>query len=155
MKKIFIQILFLLIISNSYAFSLSEALGKIEDQAKEKVKKDGAVSLDNLIDSIKKEANDKIVEIEEKVNGQIDSVSDKVKASIEDFENIKDKSEFYLLLFKIVSAIFSCSIILIIFFIFKLYRRLNRLLQLFENIKNYKDIEKRLTNLEKLAERNS
>ena len=155
MKKIFIQILFLFLISNSYAFSLSDALDKIEDQAKEKVKKDGAVSLDNLIDTIKKEANDKIVEIEEKVNGQIDSVSDKVKASIEDFENIKDKSEFYLLLFKIVSAIFSCSIILIIFFIFKLYRRLNRLLQLFENIKNYKDIEKRLTNLEKLAERNS
>lgn len=155
MKKFFIHILFLLVMNNSYAFSLSDALDKIEDQAKEKVKKDGTVSLDSLIDSVKKEANDKILEIEEKVNGQIDSVSDKVKASIEDFENIKDKSEFYLMLFKIFSAIFSCSIILIIFFIFKLYRRLNRLLQLFENIKNYKDIEKRLTNLERLAERNS
>jgi predicted PurR-regulated permease PerM len=150
MKNIFFQLFFIMIITNVHAFSLSDALDKIEDKAKNSVKDEGMVSLDNLLNSLKEEANSKIAKIEDKINAEIDKVTNEVKTNIAEYNKIKKKAEFYLELFKILAVILSSSILLIIFFVFKLYRRVSKLLHIFENIKNYKDIEKRLSVLEAL-----
>jgi len=163
MKKLILSLILTISLTSAFAFNLDDALDKLEDNAKASVqnsaKKEGKVSLSSLTDGIKNEADNKIAELEERINdrieyydNKIDSEVDKaigdVRKNIDELESIKNKAYGLIKFVKIFLSILSFSTILILFLVWRAFKRIKNLYKLLDNIRSYKDIEARIKALE-------
>lgn len=155
-----------LIASPLYAFNLDDALSKLENN-NDNGKTEKKLSLSSLTDGLKTEANQKIADIEEKINKRIDSYDHKIKdeiskvtteinIQIQEVEEIKnqayqflDKAKFMLKWAKIFIAIITSTLIVILFFVYRAFVRIKKIAKIADNVTNYKDIIKRIEKLEK------
>ncbi|MBT4922667.1 MAG: hypothetical protein HON23_06635 [Rickettsiales bacterium] len=147
-------ILALLLSGNSFAFDFDDALGKIKNDAK------AGVSLDSIADGIEAQVMKKIEGAEGRIEKKLKSYEEKlgdevqkglaqIMQEIEIVKTLKARAERAIMIAKIISAIFSCSIIFLLFLVWRVYRKLTGLYKLMDNVRSYKDIEKRVGALEK------
>lgn len=149
-------IVILLVVNPLYAFSLDEALEKLGST--ENVKN---ISVDNLTDDLKSQANKKIEEIENKINKKIDSYDKKITSEINKAVSVVDKNiaeldaiknRAYTLIkwVKIFIAVITSSVVIILFLVYRAFARIKKLTTVMHNIASYKDIESRLSKVEKI-----
>lgn len=152
-KVVFIVVL---LCNPAFSFSLDDALEKLNG---DKIKVNGK-SIDKVTDSLKGEADKKIAEIEQKINNKINKIDDKinnevntvisdVKKNIAELEVIKSKAYILIKFIKIFLAILSSSLVIVVFFVYRAFMKINGLKKVIDNVANYKDIEKRLSAIEK------
>ncbi|MBT4878972.1 MAG: hypothetical protein HON42_04040 [Alphaproteobacteria bacterium] len=166
MRKIILTLSFFLTINISFAFNLDDALEKLEDNAKVQMDKSlennkgVSISLDSLAKDLKGEAVSKLDALEQRVNSKIDAYDEKItleinnaanqiEAKIAELEEIKKRANKVITLVQIFLAILSFSTIALIYFIWRAYRKINRLYNMLDNVYSYKDLNARLTTLEK------
>ena len=166
MRKIILTLSFILTINTSFAFNLDDALEKLEDNAKVQMDKSlennkgVSISLDSLAKDLKGEAVSKLDALEQRVNSKIDAYDEKItleinnaanqiEAKIAELEELKKRANKVITLVQIFLAILSFSTIALIYFIWRAYRKINRLYNMLDNVYSYKDLNARLTTLEK------
>ena len=166
MRKIILTLSFILTINISFAFNLDDALEKLEDNAKVQMDKSlennkgVSISLDSLAKDLKGEAVSKLDALEQRVNSKIDAYDEKItleinnaanqiEAKIAELEEIKKRANKVITLVQIFLAILSFATIALIYFIWRAYRKINRLYNMLDNVYSYKDLNARLTTLEK------
>lgn len=166
MRKIILTLSFILTINISFAFNLDDALKKLEDNAKVQMDKSlennkgVSISLDSLAKDLKGEAVSKLDALEQRVNSKIDAYDEKItleinntanqiEAKIVELEEIKKRANKIITLVQIFLAILSFITIALIYFIWRAYRKINRLYNMLDNVYSYKDLNARLTTLEK------
>ena len=92
--------------------------------------------------------NGEIDKFDQKINGEIDKVLGEVKSNITYVQALKAKAERYLFYAKIIFAIMTSSILIMLFLVWRAFRKISGLYKLLDNVRSYKEIEKRVAALE-------
>lgn len=152
MKKILVLIsVFSLLSTGAFAFDLK---GALKDQTKE-IGKGVGNSVEGKIDaSIKKledNLNGQIAEYKQKIDAEEKKIRDVIKEtedSINKIKEIKNKAAGYIRMVKIVLALLSSGILVLIFVMWRIYRNVITLRKVIKNVANYDDINSRLKKVE-------
>ena len=135
--KIFIVMLLTFAVSsfNASAFDIKDlrSIAKGADKSLDK-------KIDKIITKVEKKIDKKVAKYEKKI-AEVENSFDRIK-------DLKNKAEFYLKIAKIVIAILSSGILLLIFVVWRVWSNVSGMRRVIENVANYKDVEKRLQALE-------
>jgi predicted PurR-regulated permease PerM len=140
-----------LISSNAFSFDLGKVLNNPEKAL--------GKSIDGKLDKVVKKLEGKLDGQVSKYKKQIDAEKQKIQkiiaeteASINQIKTIRDKAVSYIKAAKIILAILSSGILILLFFMWRIYRNVASLKKVIKNVTNYDDINKRLKAVEsKLA----
>jgi hypothetical protein len=120
-----------LISSNAFSFDLGKVLNNPEKAL--------GKSIDGKLDKVVKK-------LEGKLDGQVSKYKKQIDAEKQ------DKAVSYIKAAKIILAILSSGILILLFFMWRIYRNVASLKKVIKNVTNYDDINKRLKAVEsKLA----
>ena len=152
MRVIIITISFLLFASNSFAIDLAKTLNKIGNGGDPVKEVSG--NINKKLDKVVKKFEGKIDGYEKEINGEINKYKEKVKEAesyLNKIKEIKNKANYYINLAKIVIAVLSSGIVVLLFMMWRIWRNVVGLKKVIRNVTNYDDINKRLEKVEKLV----
>ncbi len=152
MKKIIISLFFVFVAANNAsAINLGDALKEISQGSSNEITKNLEKKIDKIINKYDgqlqgevKKYKDKIDKEEKKVRAMIDEA----QRSVEKLKEIKEKAGYYIKITKIVLAILSSAILILIFVIWRIYCNVVALKKMVKNVSNYDNFDKRLKILE-------
>ena len=154
MIKISAIFLSLFLISNN-AFSFD--LGKVLKDPSKSIEKSVNGKLDKVVKKLEDKLDGEVSKYKKKIDSKtkkIENIIAETEASINQIKDIKNKAAGYIKLVKIILAILSSGILILLFIMWKIYRNVVNLKKVVKNVTNYDDINKRLKAVEsKLAQK--
>lgn len=148
MKKILLIAFLTFFSTNAFAFDL----GSVIDGAGKKSAKSINKNVNKKIDKVVKKFEGKIDGYKKEMDAEVKKYKDQIKeaeAVLHQVKNIRANADSYIRIAKIVLAILSSGILLLIFVMWRIWRNIITMKKIIKNVASYEDIEKRLKAVEK------
>lgn len=148
MKKVILVLVMFLFSSNAFAINFKDSLKQISNGSSKEINK----NLDKKINSVLKGFEDKVDGYKKELDSEIAKYKEQIKeaeASLNKLKNLKARAEGYIKMAKIVIAVLSSGILVLIFIMWRIWRNVVTMKKVIKNVASYNEIEARLKKVEK------
>jgi hypothetical protein len=159
MKKFLTCAFLVFFANNAFAINLGDVVKEVGGGSGGNVTK----KLDDKIDKVVGKFEGKLEKYEEEARGEIDKYKQKIEAeekkvtgmikeaqdSVNKLKEIKANAYHYINIAKIVLAVLSSGILILIFVMWRIWKNIVNMKKIIRNVTNYDDVNKRLQAVEK------
>lgn len=148
MKNLVTFLFLSLFASNAFAFDLGGIVGDAAKKPAESINK----NVNGQLDKIVKKFEGTVDGYKKELDAEIKKYKDQIKeaeATMNKIKNIRKNAEHYINIAKIILAVLSSGILVLIFVMWRIWRNIVTMKKVFKNVAAYDDIEKRLKAVEK------